>query len=135
MNSDWRKFTFVLGKTPFEQNYNYLQKIDPCLAVAYVCLPKSDTNNWKRQMNTFMNSSTIGNVLIGAFTEPGPAPWERVPGTCQGWFPPKASIQKDGQTFVADGKTYVLPLVNPEHVKKAFAPWINVSNWWKKQTP
>jgi hypothetical protein len=118
--ADWRKFRFDAHST-FERSYNYLAAIDPDFAVAYACLPRSDTNHWKRSIDAYAKSTVLGNVLIGCFTEPGPAPWERCPGAAAGWRPPRVKLERDGQTFVADDRVLTLPEVDPAHVRSL--PW------------
>jgi hypothetical protein len=121
--ADWRTFKFNPAGSAFERNYNYLAAVNPDFAVAYAVLPKSDTNHFKRQIDHYAKSTTLGNVLVGVFTEPGVAPWERCPGAATGWRPPeRVSVSRDGRQFNADGRTLDLPEIDPAHVRKLL--------WW-----
>jgi hypothetical protein len=120
--ADWRNFKFNPAGSAFERNYNYLCSLNPEYAVAYAVLPKSDTNHFKRQIDAYAKSTTLGNVLISTWSEPGAAPWERISGMAEGWYPPRVELLRDGKTFKTEDRTYTLPEVDPAHVRKAA--------WW-----
>ena len=123
--ADWRLFRFTPANSTFERTFNYLANLDPDYAVAYACLPKSDSNYFKRAINAYTKSTTMGSVLVSVFSEPGAAPWERCPGAAAGWRPPRCELKRDGQTFVADDRTLTLPEVDPAHVRPL--------PWWRRK--
>jgi hypothetical protein len=136
----WQNFKFANPTSAFQENYNYLQGINPELATAYGASPFHNQEfktgidamqHGGQAFNPEGNSwgDSMGNALINAYNpNGGNNAITQSLGLPSGWQsqfnPQMLGMDPSGKTMTINGQTYTLP--------QADAAYAQPKLWWQK---